>query len=129
MTIIVGYSADDYGRSALEHALGEAKEKGERLVVVNATSGNSLVDTGFAHESEIAAVTERLGAEGIDVEVRHDVVVDVAGAVLEAAEREHARLIVVGVRRRTPVGKLIMGSVAQRVILEARCPVLAVKPA
>ena len=38
-------------------------------------------------------------------------------------------MIVVGVRHRTPVGKLLLGSVAQRVILDAPCPVLAVKPA
>lgn len=33
-----------------------------------------------------------------------------------------------GIRHRTAVGKLIMGSVAQRVIIDARCPVVAVKP-
>ena len=37
-------------------------------------------------------------------------------------------LVVVGVRRRTPVGKMLLGSVAQRVILDARCPVVSVKP-
>ena len=36
--------------------------------------------------------------------------------------------IVIGIRHRTPVGKLIMGSVAQRVIIDATCPVIAVKP-
>jgi nucleotide-binding universal stress UspA family protein len=128
MTIVVGYSPDTYGRAALEHAVGEALEKRERLVVVNASTGNSLVDAGFAHDDEITALTERLTGDGLDVEVRHEVVPDVAGAVLAAADAESARLIVVGVRRRTPVGKLIMGSVAQRVILEASCPVLAVKP-
>ena len=46
-----------------------------------------------------------------------------------AADEEHATLIVVGIRHRTPVGKLLLGSVAQRIILEAHCPVLAVKPA
>ena len=36
-------------------------------------------------------------------------------------------LIVIGLRHRTAVGKLLMGSVAQRILLDARCPVLAVK--
>ena len=45
-----------------------------------------------------------------------------------AAEECAADVIVVGVRHRTPVGKLLLGSVAQRVILDAPCPVLAVKP-
>lgn len=128
MTIVVGYSPDAYGRAALDHAAAEVAEKRERLVVVNATTGHSLVDKGYAHDDDIAALTERLTADGIDHEVRHEVVPDVADAVLAAAEAEQARLVVVGVRRRTPVGKLLLGSVAQRVILEASCPVLAVKP-
>lgn len=128
MTIVVGYTPDVYGRAAVDHAAAEALEKRERLVVVNATAGQSLVDKRFAHEDEITALTARLQSEGLDVEVRHEVVPDVAEAVLTAATDEQARLVVVGVRRRTPVGKLLLGSVAQRVILEARCPVLAVKP-
>lgn len=54
---------------------------------------------------------------------------DVAEAVIDAADEDEAAVIVVGVRRRTAVGKLLLGSVAQRIILGAHCPVLAVKPA
>ena len=47
--------------------------------------------------------------------------------LLSIAEASSAELIVIGLRRRSPVGKLILGSNAQRVLLDAPCPVLAVK--
>ncbi|WP_257424393.1 universal stress protein [Nocardioides carbamazepini] len=128
-SIVVAYSADRYGEAALEHAAGLARKDGARLVVVNATLGSSLVDARFAHDADIAALRDRLVADGLEVVVRHDVVNDVADAVIAAADQEQATLIVVGIRHRTPVGKLLLGSVAQRIILEAQCPVLAVKPA
>ena len=127
--VVAAYSADDYGRAAVEHGEVIARTAGARLVVVNATRGDSLVDARYAHEDEIAALRDRLVADGLDVEIRRDVVPDVAEAVLDAAEACSADVIVVGVRHRTPVGKLLLGSVAQRVILDAPCPVLAVKPA
>lgn len=129
MSIVVAYSADDFGRAALQHATQLARKDGERLVVVNATRGDSLVDPRYASDAEIAEAERQLRADGLEVEVHHDLVPDVADAVLTAARDAAATLIVVGVRRRTPVGKLLLGSVAQRVILEAACPVLAVKPA
>jgi nucleotide-binding universal stress UspA family protein len=128
MSIVVAYSADRYGAAALDHAATLAHKDGARLVVVNATQGGSLVDRRFAADEDIEAVRDRLVATGLDVAVRHEVVADVADAVVAAADEERAELIVVGIRHRTPVGKLLLGSVAQRIILEADCPVLAVKP-
>jgi nucleotide-binding universal stress UspA family protein len=52
---------------------------------------------------------------------------DAADQILRLADELNAELIVIGLRRRTPVGKLILGSQAQTILLEAECPVLAVK--
>jgi nucleotide-binding universal stress UspA family protein len=52
---------------------------------------------------------------------------EVSEDLISVAEESDATFIVIGLRRRTPVGKLIMGSHAQRILLDASCPVLAVK--
>jgi nucleotide-binding universal stress UspA family protein len=128
MSIVVAFSPDVYGRAALDHGVEEALLRKTRLVIVNATRGDSLVDTHYAHEDEMQQLETRLRSEGLELTVHRDVVPDIADAVLDVATQEGGTLIVVGVRHRTPVGKMLLGSVAQRVILDAGCPVLAVKP-
>lgn len=128
MSVVAAYTPDEFGRAALDHASAEAVRRGTRLVVVNGTRGDALVDARYAHDSDIADLQARLADAGVDVEVRRDVVPDVAQLVLEVAEESDAELVVVGIRHRSPVGKALMGSVSQRVLLDARCPVLAVKP-
>jgi nucleotide-binding universal stress UspA family protein len=53
---------------------------------------------------------------------------DPADAVIEVAAALEAGLVVVGMRRRSRVGKLLLGSITQKVLLAVDCPVLAVKP-
>ena len=126
--IVVAYSADVYGRAALDHGARIALDSSARLVIVNATRGDAYVDPRYAADSALAALEAELTGEGLAVEVHHDLVDDVAAAVVAIADAEGAAQIVVGVRRRTAVGKALLGSVAQRVILDAHCPVLAAKP-
>jgi nucleotide-binding universal stress UspA family protein len=52
---------------------------------------------------------------------------DVAETILDLATEVKARLLIIGARRRSPVGKALLGSVAQALILEADVPVLVVK--
>ena len=52
---------------------------------------------------------------------------DPAEELISAADAASADFIIIGLRRRSPVGKLLLGSNAQRVLLDASCPVLAVK--
>ena len=128
MTVLVAYSADAYGEAALDYGIDEAARAAERLVVINVTRGDALVDTRYAGASDASRVRARLAELAVAGELHQTVSSDVADEVLRVAEEESPRLLVVGVRHRSPVGKLLMGSVAQRLILEAPCPVVAVKP-
>ncbi|MGP4054271.1 universal stress protein [Mycobacterium sp. 4D054] len=128
MTVIVGYTADPFGHAALEHGIAEARLRDTSVVVINATSGESYVDARFAGRSEVQDVQTRLAECGVRYELRQPVGVDAAEELLTAVERDDAQLLVVGIRNRNPVGKLLLGSVAQKVILECPKPVLAVKP-
>jgi nucleotide-binding universal stress UspA family protein len=127
-TIVVGWTPDQYGEAALSRGIEEARLREGRVVVVNATRGDALVDERYADEEQLAALTAELGGAGIEVDVRRSMGADVGDQVLSVAGDVSADLIVIGLRRRSPVGKLLMGSVAQRILLGADCAVLAVKP-
>jgi nucleotide-binding universal stress UspA family protein len=126
--IVVGYSADPFGRAALEHGIVEAKLRGTTLTVINSTSGEAYVDARFAQSGEVHDIEERLANCGVEFELSQPVGVDTAQELLNAMEREDAQLLVIGIRHRNPVGKLLLGSVAQQLLLECPKPVLAVKP-
>ncbi len=128
MPIIVGFVPTDEGRAALTAAIGEARSRDSRLVVVNTSTGASLVDARYASEGQLGEARRELEESGVDYELSQSVdSKDAADVIVATARRTNAELIVIGLRRRTPVGKLIMGSQAQTVLLDADCPVLAVK--
>ena len=126
--IVVGYSADPFGRAALERGIGEAKLRGSSLRVVNATAGDAYVDAGFAQATEVHDIEEQLANCGVDFELTQPVGADAAGELLKTMDRADAELLVIGIRHRNPVGKLLLGSVSQQLLLECPKPVLAVKP-
>ncbi len=130
MAIVVGYVATKEGRAALDAASSESRLRNSRLVVINSNRGGKDLDLEEAtrYERELAEIRARLDEAGIEHEVRQLVRgVEPAEDLVKVAEEIDAELIVIGLRRRTPVGKLILGSNAQRILLDAPCPVLAVK--
>jgi nucleotide-binding universal stress UspA family protein len=128
MTIVVGYVPKPEGRAALTRAVSEAKLRGTDLVVVNSSAAQSLVDESLASREELDEVRRQLEEAGVKHDVRRLVRGrEAAEELIEAAEETGADFIVIGLRRRTPVGKFITGSDAQRILLTAPCPVLAVK--
>jgi nucleotide-binding universal stress UspA family protein len=130
-TVVVGYVPKPEGEAALTAAITEAKLRSSTLVVVNSNRGGESFDAAKSAKSDaqMEAVKTKLEASGVDFEIRQLVRgFEPAEDLIGLAESTDAELIVIGLRRRTPVGKLILGSNAQRVLLDARCPVLAVKP-
>jgi nucleotide-binding universal stress UspA family protein len=128
VTIVVGYSADPFGRAALDHGINEAKLRGTSLRVVNSTAGDAYVDARFAQPAEVHDIEERLAGCGVEFELIQPVGVDAVDELLKTMQRGDADLLVIGIRHRNPVGKLLLGSVAQQLLLECPKPVLAVKP-
>lgn len=132
MTIVVGYLMSDEGRAALNRAVDEAKLRSARLLVVHSLRGGTRDEEEQvrAYRDELGRIEQLLEAEPITSEVRELVRGRPAGQdLVEVAREETATLIVIGVRRRNPVGKLVLGSNALEVLLHADCPVLAVKAA
>lgn len=127
--IVIGYSADRFGQAALDHGIEEARLRDTSVCVVNPTTGESYTDPHFAPAEEVRDVRARLFTCGVPFEFTQPVGVDVADELLRTMDRPDAELLVIGVRHRSPVGKLLLGSVSQRLILECPKPVLAVKPA
>ena len=88
----------------------------------------AYVDSAFAQLRKIHDIEERLANCGVEFELTQPVGVDTAEELLKAMDRPEAELLVIGIRHRSPVGKLLLGSISQQLLLECPKPVLAVKP-
>ncbi|WP_456787347.1 universal stress protein [Cellulomonas sp. P5_C5] len=128
MGIVVGYLATPEGRAALGAAIEEARQRDTRVVVVVSTRPDAPEEQRSALEAELDRARDELVSAGVDHEVRVLSGGDVADDLILTAEQVGAQLVVLGLRRRSPVGKLILGANAQRVLFDAPCPVLTVKP-
>jgi nucleotide-binding universal stress UspA family protein len=130
VTIVVGYTPSPAGRAALLAAARAAQKENQPLVVVNSSRGDALADPGFAQEADLAWARATLEEAGVDFDIRQSVRGrEASEEVLTVLEEVDADLCVIGIRRRTAVGKMLMGSNAHRILMDAPCPVLAVKAA
>jgi nucleotide-binding universal stress UspA family protein len=127
-TIVVGYIPTPQGDAALQRAIQEARVHDAELVVVNSTKRDAYIDENFVGEDHWSTLDTRVAEAG----VKHRMVqpeegYDAADLILEACRRNEADLVVIGLRKRSAVGKLLLGSTAQRVLMQAECDILAVR--
>jgi nucleotide-binding universal stress UspA family protein len=138
MPIVVGHSTSAQGQAALERAIAEARMRSTSLHVVRVVEARSSEDPHeldefraslASAEEDGRALEARLAAEGLEASVLVEVASakDPAEVLLDVVERVDADLLVIGMRSRSRVGKLVLGSVSQDVLLAASCPVLTVK--
>lgn len=128
-TIVVGFVNSPEGRAAVAAAAEEAERRVSSIVLVTSSRGGPEdVDAVAALRDELERVEADLRVRGLEVEVLECVRGNnPAHDLLEVANERQASLVVIGMRRRSPVGKLMLGSNAQAILLSAECPVLAVK--
>ena len=131
MNIVTGFRPSSEGRAALDRAIEEARLRGGTVLIVHSMHGGERdeLEQLMNYRKRFEELKSDLEASGVP----HELIEYARGNspaedLLAVARERDAELIVIGVRRRSPVGKLVLGSNAQDVLLEADCPVLAVKP-
>lgn len=134
MSVVVAHQTRSSGSLALEEAARQASFRGTDLVVIHVVDSldNDIAEANKAGISD--AVEGALAATELP-DLRWDVrlvaggreISQVSEALLGAVKELDPALLVIGARRRSPMGKAFLGSVAQNVILDADVPVLVVK--
>lgn len=128
MTILVAYVPRPEGQAALDKGIEIATRRNEPLVVVNAGPGGRQEDPSVVNGYEAERVEERLAALPIQAEFKQFVRGKSAiEEIEEMVEQLQVSVLIIGLRKRSPVGKLLLGSMAQEILLNVPCPVLAVK--
>jgi nucleotide-binding universal stress UspA family protein len=129
VTVLVAFLPTPEGEAAFAAGLAEASRRGEDVLLLNSPRGGAPVSSDVASPEVVASLSARAEAAGVRLETHQEPHSgELADEVVRVAGTVDASVIVLGLRRRSPVGKLLMGSTEQRILLDADRPVLAVKP-
>jgi nucleotide-binding universal stress UspA family protein len=130
MKILVGYDGSNSAKDALALATKHAAAFNAQIIVVSSLTGGTVT-----HAVEVEHATEDLEDAKKTVEnagIACETKLLVRGMtpgedVVEFAKEQAIDEIVIGIKRRSKVGKLLFGSNAQYIIIKAPCPVVTVK--
>jgi nucleotide-binding universal stress UspA family protein len=131
---VMVYAVDsEDGEAAVKAAVGEAIRRGAALALVAYirldTMTSDIRKYVEAEQRRLDDLAEEARRRGVSEVGTHVIRSSAAPGeeVASLAQSENVDLLVIGVRRRTKVGKMLLGSTAQEILLRADCPVLAVK--
>lgn len=125
--ILLAYVPSATSEAAFDFAVEEAERRDASLLVL---ASERAPDPRKARGvTDQRPLQERLEETGLGFELRtvpkRD---DPADDILDAVEHDDVDLVILGIRKRTPIGKILLGSTSQRVAIEAPVPVVMVKP-
>ena len=130
MSVVVAYQASNIGRLTLQEAAKEASLRRTALTIIHIPEGVDIdiveAQTNTLRD-DIARALAEANLSDVAWTLKVEIGADVAETVLDLVD-DVDELLVIGARRRSPVGKMIMGSVTQTIILRANVPVLVVQP-
>jgi len=130
MKFLVGYDGSNQSKDALNLAKKHALAFGARLYIVTSLFGEEETSPREVEQAEegLEYARKNVADSGIEVET-HLLVRGLSPGedLVQFAQEKEIDQIFVGVKKVSPVGKLIFGSNARHVILNAPCPVLSVK--
>jgi nucleotide-binding universal stress UspA family protein len=130
MKILVGYDGSNSAKDALKLAKDHAMALDAKVDVVTSMEGakNNQYDDVRQAELGLEFAKALLEEDNVDCETHLLIRGLTPGEdLVQFAEENQINEIFIGVRRRSKVGKLLMGSTAQHVILNAPCPVVSIK--
>lgn len=130
MKILVGYDGTNSAKEALGLAKSHAKAFGASVEVVTSMQKGTESEKKDIEQAERGLDYAKSLFEEAGISCNTHLLIRGLSAgedLIEFAKENQIGEIVVGVKRRSKVGKLLMGSTAQYVILKADCPVVTVK--
>lgn len=128
MTILVAYVPRPEGKAALEKGIEIAQRRKERLLVVNTSTGGHQEDDALANTNDVEWVEAQLAQTEIETEFKQFVRgKDVVEELNHLVHSQSVSLVIIGLRRRTAVGKLVLGSHAHDILMNVSGPILTVK--
>jgi nucleotide-binding universal stress UspA family protein len=128
MNILVGYDGSSPSKKALQLAKKHALAFGATVDVVTSMDKGNTVEAENKASDNLEKAKSLFAEKGINCQTHLLIRGMFPGEdIVEFADSNKVDEIFIGVKRRSRVGKLLMGSTAQFVILEAHCPVVSVK--
>ena len=130
MTILVALSPSERRTRIMDFAVEEAKLRGKKLVIVHSLYGGDKTSEEEIEQGENLLKWAEEKAKDAGLEVETHLLVrgkDPADDILDFMKEKKPDMVVVGVKKRSPTGKLIFGSVPQKIILNSEVPVVSIR--